>query len=82
MDALKTGIERGVIEEKDVTQEALEGFFGAYGRKFYQVKDEKNERIVLKKSLEKIVDVLKKDGISVEVVPFRKGEQTWSAEWK
>ncbi|KAJ4341389.1 dihydroorotase [Didymella glomerata] len=82
LDALKTGIERGVIEEKDVSQDALEGFFGAYGRKFYQVKDERNERIVLKKGGENIVEVLKKDGISVEVVPFRHGESTWSAEWK
>ena len=82
LDALQTGIERGVIKENDVTQEALEGFFSAYGRKFYQVKDEKNERIVLKKGGEKIMDVLKKDGVSVEVVPFRKGEQTWSAEWR
>lgn len=82
LDALRTGVERGVIEEGDVTQEVLEGFFGGYGRKFYQVKDERGERIVLRKGAEKIVDVLKKDGVSAEVVPFRKGEQTWSAEWK
>lgn len=82
LDALRVGVERGVIKEEEVSQEMLEGFFGGYGRKFYQVKEERNERIVLKKGGEKIVDVLKKDGVSVEVVPFRKGEQTWSAEWK
>jgi dihydroorotase len=82
LDALQTGVERGVIQEKDITQEALEGFFSEFGRKFYKVKDERSEKIVLKKGAEKIVDVLKKDGVSVEVVPFRKGEQTWSAEWK
>ena len=82
LDALKVGVERGVVEEKDVSQEVLEGFFGGYGRKFYQVEDERKERIVLKKGGEKIVDVLRKDGVSVEVVPFRHGESTWSAEWK
>ncbi|KAJ4359239.1 dihydroorotase [Ascochyta clinopodiicola] len=82
LDALQVGIERGVIKEEEVSQEVLEGFFGGYGRKFYQVKDEKNERVVLKRGGEKIVDVLKKHGVSVEVVPFRKSEQTWSTEWR
>jgi dihydroorotase len=26
--------------------------------------------------------LLEKDGVGVSVVPFRKGETTWSAEWK
>lgn len=82
LDALLVGIERGVIEEGEVTQELLEGFFGGFGRAFYQVEDERGERIVLRKNAEKIVDVLRKDGGGVEVVPFRKGETTWSAEWK
>jgi dihydroorotase len=82
LDALEKGVERGVIKEEDVTQQVLEGFFGAWGRKFYQVEEPTSEKILLRKGQEKIVDVLKKEGVSVEVVPFRKGEQTWRVEWQ
>ncbi|KAF1848244.1 Dihydroorotase [Cucurbitaria berberidis CBS 394.84] len=82
LDALEKGVGRAVIGEGEVSNEVLEGFFAGWGRKFYQVDDTKNERVVLRKRQEKIVDVLKKDGVDVEVVPFRKGEQTWSVEWK
>jgi dihydroorotase len=80
LDALETGIQRGVIREEDVTKETLEGFFGGWGRSFYQVESEKGERVVLKKGGERIVDVLKEG--SVDAVPFRRGERTWSVEWK
>jgi dihydroorotase len=83
LDALQTGIERGVIKESEVTKEVLEGFFGVWGRKFYQVEEKRGEKVVLKKGGEKVLDVLKKEGGGdVEVVPFRKGEMTWSVEWK
>lgn len=82
LDALEKGVERGVVEEKDITQEGLEGFFGKWGRDFYQVEDGQNERVVLRKGQGKVVDVLEKEGVSVRVVPFRRGEQTWSVEWK
>jgi dihydroorotase len=82
LDALEKGVQRGVIREEEITQEVLEGFFGKWGRKFYQVEDAKGERVVLRKGGEKIVDVLEKDGVGVSVVPFRKGDATWSVEWK
>lgn len=82
LDALAKGVERGVIKEEEVTQEGLEGFFGKWGRKFYQVEEPKGERVVLRRGGEKVLDVLSKEGFSVEVVPFRKGETTWSVEWK
>jgi dihydroorotase len=81
LDALQKGVGRGVVEEEEVTQEMLEGFFGGWGRNFYEVKDERKEKIVLKKGKENIMDVLEKDGVGVSVVPFRKGEQTWSVGW-
>jgi len=81
LDALEKGVERGVIKESEVSQEVLEGFFGGWGRKFYKIQDLGDEKIVLRKGAEKIVDVLEKDGVGVSVVPFRKGESTWSAEW-
>ncbi|KAI8939201.1 hypothetical protein NX059_005031 [Plenodomus lindquistii] len=82
LDALEKGVQRGVVREEDVSQSVLEGFFGVWGRRFYGVQEEKGERVVLRKGEEKVVDVLKKEGVSVEVVPFRKGEETWSVEWK
>jgi dihydroorotase len=83
LDALEVGVQRGVIREEEVTKEVLEGFFGGWGRKFYQIKDERGERVVLRKGGEKVVDVLSKEGGGeCEVVPFRKGEATWGVEWK
>lgn len=82
LDALERGVERGVIEEKDVSQEVLEGFFGKWGRSFYGVNDERGERILLRRGQETISEMLKKEGLGVQVVPFRRGEKTWSVEWK
>jgi dihydroorotase len=82
LDALTKGVERGVVKEDEVSQGVLEGFFGGWGRKFYQIKDERGEKVVLRKGGEKIVELLEKDGVGVSVVPFRKGEATWSVEWK
>ena len=82
LDALLKGVERGVIKDEEVSQDVLQGFFGKWGREFYQVEEPKGEKIFLKKGKESISDVLRKAGVSVEVVPFRKGEQTWSVDWK
>jgi len=86
LDALVKGVERGIVREEDVSQERLEGFFGNWGRKFYEVEEPeregKRERIVTRRGKGKVVDLLRRDGLDVEVVPFRKGEETWSVEWK
>ncbi|KAF2268525.1 Dihydroorotase [Lojkania enalia] len=82
LDALEKGVERGVIQEASVTTQVLEGFLGGWGRRFYGIEDGKAEKVVLKKQQGQIADVLKKDGIGVEVVPFRRGEKTWSVTWK
>lgn len=81
LDALEKGIERGVIDGKDVTQDRLEGFVGAWGRRFYGVKENGTEKIKLKKKGEVVVDILAKEGLGVQVVPFRRGEETWSVTW-
>ncbi|KAF1963368.1 Dihydroorotase [Byssothecium circinans] len=81
LDALGKGVERGVVKEEEVSGEVLEGFFSVWGRKFYGVGEGKEERVVLRRGREKVVDVLRRDGFGVEVVPFRRGEETWSVEW-
>ncbi|GME36630.1 Homodimeric type [Neofusicoccum parvum] len=82
VEALEKAVEKGWVAEEEVTAEALEGFLSGYGRKFYKVGDERGERVVVRRKGEKVVEsVTHKEG-EVEVVPFRKGEETWSVEWK
>lgn len=78
LTALEEAIERGDIEDSQVTQELLEGFLGGFGRKFYGVPPT-DEKIVLEKTGEIVVESIKGEGL--EVVPFRKGKGTWSVRW-
>lgn len=82
LDALERAVERGVIKKEQVTKEVLEGFLGDWGRKFYGVEDVRGERILVRRGKEQIVGVLAKEGGTIEVVPFRRGESTWRVEWK
>ena len=76
--ALEEAVERGDINEENITQELLEGFLGGFGRKFYGI-ESSEERIRVSKGDEIIVDSFKGEGL--EVVPFRKGKTTWSVHW-
>ncbi|KAF2669729.1 dihydroorotase [Microthyrium microscopicum] len=78
LDALERACKEGTLKEEQVTMEVLEGFLGKHGRKFYGVEESK-EKIVLKRKGEKVGDLV--EG-SVDVVPFRLGEETWSLTWK
>ncbi|KAI0019299.1 hypothetical protein F4780DRAFT_771277 [Xylariomycetidae sp. FL0641] len=80
LTALEEAVDRGDVHKDDITPALLQGFMCDYGRKFYGVPNPKDERIVLKKGNEVIVDSVKGDGL--EVVPFRRGQTTWSVEWK
>ena len=79
LSAFEQAIERKVISEPDVTAEILEGFLGGHGRRFYGIADSSKEKIVLRKRSEVIQESFVGDG--VEVVPFRRGQSTWSIEW-
>jgi dihydroorotase len=81
LDALLVGVQRGVIGEKEVGREVLEGFLGGWGRAFYKVGDGRGERIRVGRGKGRVVDVLRREGVGVEVVPFRRGEVTWGVEW-
>ena len=85
VEAVEKGVKNGWIEGK-VRQEALEGFLSGYGRKFYKLQEPESTgnkgRIVLERKGERISeDVRSADG-SIEVVPFRSGEETLSVRWK
>lgn len=82
LSALELAVERGVLAEADVTEEGLKGFLGGFGRKFYGGVDGKGESVVLRRNGVQVMDILtSKDG-KVEVVPFRRGQSIWAAEWK
>lgn len=83
VDALEQAVEKKILSAEDVTEEKLKGFLGGFGREFYGsvAKDTRGEKVVLRKGGVTITDLLaNKDG-SVEVVPFRRGQSTWAAEW-
>jgi len=82
IDALEEAIESGILSPEQVTKEKLEGFLMNSGRDFYRVKDEKNERIVLKCGGAQIANSLQNDELKLEVIPFRRGKITWGTEWK
>jgi dihydroorotase len=83
MGAFEQAIERKVITEDEVTEDILKGFLGGYGRAFYGasgLKGSEEERIVLRKDGAVIAESITGNG--VEVVPFRRGQNTWKVEWK
>ncbi|OLN85968.1 Dihydroorotase [Colletotrichum chlorophyti] len=80
LTALDEAIVRGELKDADITQEALEGFVSAYGRKFYGTADDKKERIRLTRGAGAVVKQTF-EGQGIQVVPFRAGKETWSLSW-
>jgi len=80
LGAFEQAIERRVITEEEVTEEILTGFLGGYGRKFYGITDSSSAKIVLGKGDEVIQESFTGEG--VEIIPFRRGQSTWSVLWK
>lgn len=81
LDALERACENGVLKREEITQDILQGFLGGFGRAFYGLEEEKKEFIETHKADERIMDVLRSNNADVEVVPFRRGQKTWSITW-
>lgn len=81
IDALEMGVDSGVLNVEDITQEKLANFLSNYGRAFYRVADEKNEQIVLSKPSQSVEDILTTSDGKIDVVPFRRGKMTWDVRW-
>ncbi|KAE8373831.1 hypothetical protein BDV26DRAFT_56837 [Aspergillus bertholletiae] len=79
LDSFEQACERGILKEEDITPEVVEGFMSKFGRQFYGIGEEQKEFITLEKKDEKIVNLLQSD--KVDVVPFRRDQQTWSVSW-
>lgn len=76
-----------MLKEDDVTEEKIRGYLSGFGRKFYGIEEGGRgeggggEKIVLRKKGAVIEELFaSKDG-SVEVVPFRRKQNTWSVDW-
>ena len=90
LDALENGIRQGWITKEDTTREVIEGFLSRYGRNFYGVPTSPSDSVGLGSSRPRIrlerhgqtipKSITSPDG-KIEVVPFRRGQKTWSLSW-
>jgi len=85
VEAVEEAVKNSWIEG-EVTEEALEGLLSGYGRKFYKMEDAQSsggkQRIILERKGERISQNIRSTDGSIEVVPFRSGEETLSVRWK
>lgn len=83
--AVEEAIENGWLPD-DISAETLDEFLSGRGRRFYKIpetaKAGKGQKIVLEKKGEKTPEVLRSKDGSIEVVPFRRGEEILSLSWK
>jgi dihydroorotase len=84
--AVEEGIANGWISG-NVDTDVLNEFLSGRGRRFYQLKDSavesgEKKKIVLEKKGERIPEFLRNQDGSVEIAPFRRGEEVWSLTWK
>lgn len=79
VDAFEQACKNGILNAEDVTPEILEGFLSKFGRNFYGLEGEQKEHITLERKGEKIANILKSQ--SLDVVPFRRDQETWTVSW-
>ncbi|KAF2157007.1 Dihydroorotase [Myriangium duriaei CBS 260.36] len=82
LDALQGAVEKGYLTADEVKTENVLGFLSGFGRKFYgdMAKSQGRKVRLTKDGLQIQASLASKDG-SVEVIPFRRGQRTWSVEW-
>ena len=82
--ALQEAIERGVIEEHEVTQERLEQFLSRSGRRFYKLPDPAAEgppKIVLERKGETIPTSIRSADGTLEIGLSRPTAPIFSLRW-
>lgn len=80
--ALEEAIERGAINEEEVTLERLAQFMGGFGRKFYRLPQaSKTTKIHLRKDGTKVPISIKEDSTGLEVAISRAGSAIRSLTW-
>ncbi len=90
LDALEIGTRYGWITKEQTTREVIEGFLSRYGREFYRIptlssrsvdSETPKTRIRLERQGQTIPRSITSSDGKIEVVPFRRGEKTWSLCW-
>lgn len=87
LDALEIGTRHGWITKEQTTREVIEGFLSDYGRDFYRIpassvdSESSKPRIRLERQGQTIPRSITSSDGKIEVVPFRRGEKTWSLCW-
>ena len=90
LDALEIGTRHGWITKEQTTREVIEGFLSHYGRDFYRIptsstrsvdSEPPKTRIRLERQSQTIPRSITSSDGKIEVVPFRRGEKTWSLCW-
>jgi len=90
LDALEIGTHYGWITKEQTTREVIEGFLSRYGRDFYRIptsssrsvdSESPKTRIRLERQGQTIPRSITSSDGKIEVVPFRRGEKTWSLCW-
>jgi dihydroorotase len=80
LNALEQAIGKGYLERDDVNEDVLRKFLAESGRTFYRQEMSK-ERIKIIASNERVVEKLRFGSGDNVVVPFRRGEPTYSIKW-
>ncbi|TRX98777.1 hypothetical protein FHL15_000119 [Xylaria flabelliformis] len=78
--ALEEATEKGIIDEKDVTQESIEGFLSLFGRRFYKLPEPlpSGPRIVMKRAGQTIPASIKDADGTLEIGISRSGASVFS----
>lgn len=81
--ALEEATEKGIIDEKEVTQENIEGFLSLNGRRFYKLPEPSpsGPRIVVKKTGEMIPASIRNADGTLEVGISKAGAAVFSVKW-
>ncbi|KAI0447117.1 dihydroorotase [Xylaria telfairii] len=81
--ALEEATESGIIDEKDVTQENIEGFLSLFGRRFYKLPEplSSGPRIVVKRTGQTIPESIRDADGTLEIGISRSGATVFSLRY-
>jgi dihydroorotase len=81
LQGLEQAVEKGYLKGDDVSEDVLRRFLSENGRKFYRQEMSK-ETIRIVAGSERVTEHLKFGPGQNVIVPFRRGETTYSIEWR
>lgn len=83
--AIEEGLRKGWITNSDALFENLQSFLSDHGRAFYNIQRPDSNldkgRIILERKGERIPEVIANDDQSIQIVPFKSGDEILSLRW-